>query len=82
MVGCWHGYLSGARCRLAYGPADAIDTHCLLLQKKIQIGLTILVPAHLSSPGKRAVEWVCVGREISPPPKKRCLEYEAARLVH
>jgi len=18
--GCWHGYLSGARCRLAYGP--------------------------------------------------------------
>ena len=31
-VGCWHGYLSGARCRLAYGPADAIATHCLLLQ--------------------------------------------------
>jgi len=26
------GYLSGARCRLAYGPADAIATHCLLLQ--------------------------------------------------
>ena len=23
VVGCWHGYLSGARCRLAYGPADA-----------------------------------------------------------
>jgi len=20
--GCWHGYLSGARCRLAYGPFD------------------------------------------------------------
>jgi len=31
-VGCWHGYLSGARCRLAYGPADATATHCLLLQ--------------------------------------------------
>ena len=30
--GCWHGYLSGARCRLAYGPADATATHCLLLQ--------------------------------------------------
>jgi len=28
-VGCWHGYLSGARCRLAYGPADATATHCL-----------------------------------------------------
>ena len=27
-----HGCLSGARCRLAYGPADAIATHCLLLQ--------------------------------------------------
>ena len=31
VVGCWHGYLSGARCRLAYGPADATATHCLLL---------------------------------------------------
>jgi len=30
--GCWHGYLSGARCRLAYSPADATATHCLLLQ--------------------------------------------------
>ena len=32
LVGCWHGYLSGARCRLAYGPADATATHCHLLQ--------------------------------------------------
>jgi len=32
VVGCWHGYLSGARCRLAYGPADAAANHCLLLQ--------------------------------------------------
>jgi len=32
LVGCWHGYLSGARCRLAYGAADATATHCLLLQ--------------------------------------------------
>ena len=31
-VGCWRGYLSGARCKLAYGPADATATHCLLLQ--------------------------------------------------
>jgi len=30
--GCWHGYLSGARCRLACVPADATATHCLLLQ--------------------------------------------------
>ena len=27
-----HGYLSGATCRLAYGPAEATATHCLLLQ--------------------------------------------------
>jgi len=27
---------------------------------KIQIGVTFLVPAHLGSPGKRAVKRVCV----------------------
>ena len=27
---------------------------------KIQIGFTFLVPAHLGSPGKRAVKWVFV----------------------
>ena len=32
-VGCWCGYLSGVRCRLAYGPADATATHCLFLQQ-------------------------------------------------
>jgi len=31
-VRCWCGYLSGVRCRLACGPADATATHCLLLQ--------------------------------------------------
>jgi len=29
VVGCWQDYLSAARCRLAYGPADAIATHCV-----------------------------------------------------
>ena len=32
VVRCWHGYLSAARCTLAYGPADVTATHCLLLQ--------------------------------------------------
>jgi len=32
VVGCWHGYLSRVRCRLACGPADATATGCLLLQ--------------------------------------------------
>jgi len=27
---------------------------------KTQIGFAFLVPAHLGSPGKRAVKWVCV----------------------
>ena len=49
-VGCWHGYLSGARCRLAYVPADATATHSLF--SKIQIGFTFLVPAYLGSPRK------------------------------
>jgi len=58
-VGCWHGYLSGARCRLAYSPADAtaLTVSCF---SKIQIGFTFLVPAHPGSPGKRAVKRVCV----------------------
>jgi len=33
VVGCWHCCLSGARCRLAYCPADVTATHCLLLQQ-------------------------------------------------
>jgi len=32
VVGFWHGYLSGARCRFAYGPPDATATHYLLLK--------------------------------------------------
>jgi len=37
-----HGYVSGLRCRFAYGLADATATHYLLLQE-IQIGFTFLV---------------------------------------
>ena len=32
VVGCRHGYLTTARCWLAYGPPDATATHCLLPQ--------------------------------------------------
>ena len=39
MVGCWHSYLSGARCRLAYGPADATATHCLFCSVKSRLVL-------------------------------------------
>ena len=56
VVGCWHGYLSGVRRRLAYSPADA-TVSCF---SKIQIGFTFLVPTHLGSPGQMAVKRVCV----------------------
>jgi len=39
-VGCWCGYLSGARCILAYGPADATAT--VSCSCKIQIVCTFL----------------------------------------
>ena len=53
VVGCWHGYLSGARCRLAYGPAMPLPLTVSCFSK-IQIGFTFLVLAHLGSPGERA----------------------------
>jgi len=46
VVGCWRSYLSGARCRLAYSPADVTASFF----SKIQIAFTFLVPAHLGSP--------------------------------
>jgi len=53
VVGCWHGYLYGARsrCKCAHGQAYATASHYLLLQY-IQIGFTFLVPAHPGSPRK------------------------------
>jgi len=60
VVGCWRGYLSGARCRLAYHwqlmPLP-LTVSCF---SKIQIGFTFLVTAHPGSPGQRAVKRVCV----------------------
>jgi len=46
-------YLSGARCRFAYSPADTTATHCLLLQAiQTGFGFTFLVLAHPGSPGQ------------------------------
>jgi len=57
VVGCWHGYLSGARCRFAYGPADATATHYLLIYL-IQTGFTCVVLAHPGSHGQRVTKLV------------------------
>jgi len=56
VVGCWHGYLPGARCRFAYGPADATAT-IISCFSKIQNGFTILVPVYSGCPGKEAIKW-------------------------
>ena len=57
VVGCWRGYLSGARCRLAQLMPLPLTVSCF---SKIQIGFAFLVPAHPGSPGQRAVRRVCV----------------------
>jgi len=50
-VGCWRGYLSGAKCRLAYGPADATGHSLSLASVKSRLvlpfwyRLTRVVPA-------------------------------------
>ena len=57
--GCWRGYLSGARCRLAHAQLMPLPL-TVSCSSKIQIGFTFLVPAHPGSPGQRAVKRVCV----------------------
>ena len=59
MVRCWCGYLSGARCRLAYAQLMPLPLTVSCFSK-IQIDFTFLVPAHPGSPGKRAVKRACV----------------------
>ena len=60
-VGCWHGYLSGVRCRLAYVQLMPLPLTVSCFSK-IRIGFTFLVPAHLGNPGKGAVKRVCVSQ--------------------
>ena len=59
VVRCWHGYLSGARCRLACAQLMPLPLTVSCFSK-IQIGFTYLVPAHPGSPGHRAIKRVCV----------------------
>ena len=59
VVRCWRGYLSEARCRLAYAQLMTLPLTVSCFSK-IQIGFTFLVPAHQGSPRKRDVKRVCV----------------------
>jgi len=58
-VGCWRGYLleRGADLHMAQLMPLPLTVSCF---SKIQIGFNFLVPAHLGSPGKRAIKRVCV----------------------
>jgi len=47
---------------------------------KIQIGFTFLVPAHLGSPGKRAVKRACV-RVVRPMTKRNCTGQNTAQWL-
>jgi len=58
-VGCWHGYLPGARCRLDMAQLMPLPLTVSCFSK-IQIDFTFLVLAHSGSPRQRAVKWVCV----------------------
>jgi len=55
VVGYWHGYLSTARCRHTYVPADATAT---LAPVKFRLVFTFLVTAYPGCPGKEAVKWL------------------------
>ena len=60
VVGYWHGYLSGARCRLHMAQLMSLPLTVSCFSK-IQIGFTFLVPTHLGSPGKGPLNGcVCV----------------------
>ena len=58
VVGCWHGFLSAAECRLAYQLMPLpLTVSCF---SEIQIGFTFLVLAHPGTPGQRVIKRVCV----------------------
>jgi len=42
-VGCWRGYLSGARCRLAHGPADVTATRVVLDKGPLNVCVCVFV---------------------------------------
>jgi len=58
----WLSLERGADLHMAQLMPLPLTLSCL---SKIQIGFTILVPAHLGSPGQRAVKRVCVCMKLA-----------------
>jgi len=79
VVRCWRGYLSGARCRFAYAQLMPLPLTVSCFSK-IQIGFTFLVPAHLGSPGKKAVKWLCVCVCVQPYLQHNAMRQRVARV--
>jgi len=68
-MSCWHGYLSGVRCKwLAW--SSWCHCHIVSCFIKIQTGLTFLVPAYPGCPGKEAIKRVSV-----------CLSYNSKKQI-
>jgi len=62
VVRCWRGYLSGARCRLAYGPCSWCHCHSLSLAPvKSRLVLPFWYRPTRVVLEKKAVKRVCVG---------------------
>jgi len=65
VVGCWCGYLLGARCKLHMAELMPLPL-TFSCSSKIQIGFILLVPAHSGSPGQWAIKrvlmllWQCL----------------------
>jgi len=56
---CWRGYV-WSEVRICIWPSCCHCHSLSLAPVKSKIGFTFLVPAHLGSPGQRAVKRVCV----------------------
>ena len=57
VVGCWRGYVSGSRCRFAYGPADATATHSCFSKSRL------VLPSWLHATG-HAIVRKCHGNSV------------------
>ena len=68
MVGCWHGYLSGASCRLAYSPADATASCFSKIQMVLPFWYQLTQVVPVKGPLNRCM-YVCMllGIEVSIP---------------
>jgi len=71
--GCWRGYLSGARCRLAYVPADSTAT---LAPVKSRLDLPFWYRLTRVVPDKGPLNWCVCVFVFRMVPEEKLLEIE------